>query len=151
MQMADSTSATMPSAWPARYCINLDMPQVELFVGNVDLSGIVPHQPQGVQGVCRTERVGDSDVVIGLFMLMFCIVAYVIGNSKYFFVHRFVEFFSRRRAYTGGDSEVLRSEVQNTALLTTVSCLSLAVIFCNRLEINGADGFSLNQGTFSAL
>ncbi len=152
MQMADSTSVTAPSAWSARYGICLDMPQVELFVGNVDLSGIVSHQPQGVQGVCRTERVGDSDVVVGLFMLMFCIVAYVIGNSKYFFAHRFVEFFSRRRAYTGGDSEVLRSEVQNTALLTTVSCLSLAVIFCNRLEINGADGFFSESGNlFSAL
>lgn len=140
MQVADTTSATMPSAWSADGGICQDVPQEALFVGNVDLSGVVVRQPQGVQGLCRTERVGDNDVVVGLFLLMFCIVAYVIGNSKYFFAYRLREFFSRRRAYTGGDAEVLRSEVRNTVLLTTVSCLSLAVMFCNRLMINGADG-----------
>ena len=144
--MADTTSATMPSGWSAGGGICQDMPQEVLFVGNVDLSGVVLHQPQGVQGRCRAERVGDNDVVVGLFLLMFCIVAYVIGNSKYFFAHRLREFFSRRRAYTGGDAEVLRSEVRNTVLLTTVSCLSLAVMFCNRLVINGTDAFFSEAG-----
>lgn len=146
MQVADTLSAAMPSAWSANDGIWQDMSQEVLFVGNVDLSGVVPHQPQGVQGQHRTERVGDNDVVVGLFLLMFCIMAYVIGNSKYFFAHRIREFFSRRRAYTGGDAEVLRSEVRNTVLLTTVSCLSLAIMFCNRLAINGADGIYYEAG-----
>ena len=138
MQGVDTTSVFMPSDLAASYGAHHGVPQVELFVGNVDLSCVVPHQEQGVEGVLRTNRLGDNSGVTGLFLLMFCVMAYVVGSSKYFLAYRLKDFFSRKRTYAGNDAEVNRSEVGGTLLLIVISCMSLALMICDRLVCNDA-------------
>lgn len=128
--------------------------QVDLFVGNVALTNETVRPASGVGGELRVQRLGDNDVVIGLFVLMFCVLAYVIGSSRHLLAHRLSDFFSSRRTYASSDTEVNRSEAGNTVMMTIVACLSLAMVFCNRIILGGAEGMFDSHtaiGTFHSL
>jgi hypothetical protein len=115
-----------------------DMPQVDFYVGDVALSPEMSRQAPGMPGELRARGIGDSDGVALMFLLMFGVIAYVLGNSKYLLDYRLREFFRSKRTYAGASAEINRSEAANTVMLNAVSCMSLAVMMCVGVYGSGA-------------
>jgi len=91
-----------------------------------------------VHSELRAENIANNDFVAGMFILMFCAVAFVIGSSKHMLAYRLKDFFSSKRTYTNIETDVNRSEASYTILLSATSSLSLAILICNRLPLSDA-------------
>lgn len=86
---------------------------------------------RGCVGLVRNDTLADDNLIIGLFILMFCIIAVVTGHYKHFIAHRIKGFFTQKRTYADESADINRNELTNTIMLTSVAAISLALTFIN--------------------
>ncbi len=70
----------------------------------------------------------SNTAVITIFVVMFGIIATVIGRNKAGISHRLKAFFSNKRTYTDDNTEARYNETANTLLFTVISIVSLSFI-----------------------
>ncbi len=87
----------------------------------------------------REFDLGGNTYVILLFVLMFGIIASVIGRNMQGLTHRIKSFFTEKRTYAGDNSEMKYNETGNTLLFTIITIVSLGIIAVSyTLECSGS-------------
>ncbi len=69
-----------------------------------------------------------NTAIITIFMMMFGVIATVIGRNKAGISHRLKAFFSNKRTYMDDSTEARYNETANTLLFTIISIVSLSFI-----------------------
>ncbi len=83
-----------------------------------------------------------NTIIITMFVVMFGIIATVIGRNKMGIIHRLKAFFSSKRTYVEDKTEVKYNETLNTLLFTLIAIVSLGFIvicYANNVNVSPAD------------
>ncbi|MBQ0023165.1 MAG: DUF4271 domain-containing protein [Prevotellaceae bacterium] len=89
----------------------------------------------------RSYAVSNDDYIVGGMAVMFFVLAAILYRSRHSVLYHIKEFFATKRQYTDENSNDNSSEANNVFMLTTISALSLSLVFFDKL----ADEYSFNQ------
>ncbi len=87
----------------------------------------------------RAYSLNNDSCITTCILVMFAFISVIIYNNGTFLTYRIKDFFTNKRKYIDGNTKANSSEVRNTLILSSVSCMSACLILFNDMNVIRTD------------